>query len=109
MTTLIVLLSVAISVGFTFSIIMVAITQRMKSDYRDTIRNMEKDMHESNERHQDLIYRLFDTVDEAQVIIDNQEAELKQLRASNDIYQSVYISIKPLTEVDEAELRKLEL
>ena len=109
MTTLIVLLSVAISVGFTFSIIMVAITQRMKSDYRDTIRNMEKDMHESNERHQDLIYRLFDTIDDAQVIIDNQEAELKQLRASNDIYQSVYISIKPLTEVDEAELRKLEL
>ena len=130
MTTLIVLLSVAISVGFTFSIIMVAITQRMKSDYRDTIRNMEKDMHESNERHQDLVYRLFDTIDDAQVvidnqeglvnslfdtvdeaqaIIDNQEAELKQLRTSNDIYQSVYKSFKPLTEEDEAELRKMEL
>ena len=109
MTTLIVLLSVAISVGFTFSIIMVAITQRMKSDYRDTIRNMEKDMHESNERHQDLVYRLFDTIDDAQVVIDKQEAELKQLRASNDIYQSVYKSSKPLTDEDEAELRKMEL
>ena len=109
MTTLIVLLSVAISVGFTFSIIMVAITQVIKSDYEDTIRNMEKDMHESNERHQDLIYSLFDTIGDAQVIIDNQEAELKQLRASNDIYQSVYKPFKPLSEADEAELRKMEL
>ena len=136
MNTLIKSLSADISVGFTFSITMVAIlvmaaiTQRMKSDYEDTICNMEKDMHESNERHQDLVYRLFDTiddaqvvidmheakiqqlfdtVDDAQVIIDKQEAELKQLRTSNDIYQSVYKSFKPLTEEDEAELRKMEL
>ena len=115
MNTLITFLSADISVGFAFSIMMVAIlimaaiTQVMKSDYEDTIRNMEKDMHESNERHQDLIYRLFDTIDDAQVVIDNQEAELKQLRASNDIYQSVYKSSKPLTDEDEAELRKMEL
>ena len=136
MNTLITFLSADISVGFAFSITMVAIlvmaaiTQVIKSDYEDTICNMAKDMHESNERHQDLIYSLFDTiddaqviidnqeglvnslfdtVDDAQVIIDNQEAELKQLRASNDIYQSVYKSSKPLTDEDEAELRKMEL
>ena len=115
MNTLIESLSADISVGFTFSIsivailVMAAITQVIKSDYEDTIRNMEKDMHESNERHQDLIYRLFDTIDDAQVIIDNQEAELKQLRTSNDIYQSVYKSVKPMSEADKAELRKMEL
>ena len=115
MNTLITFLSADISVGFTFSItmiailVMAAITQVMKSDYEGTICNMEKDMHESNERHQDLIYRLFDTIDDAQVIIDNQEAELKQLRTRNDIYQSVYKSSKPLTDEDEAELRKMEL
>ena len=83
MNTLITFLSADISVGFAFSITMVAIlvmaaiTQVIKSDYEDTIRNMEKDMHESNER--------------------------------NDIYQSVYKSFKPLTDEDEAELRKMEL
>lgn len=86
MNTLITFLSADISVGFAFSImlvailIMAAITQVMKSDYEDTIHDMAKDMHETNERYQDLVFRLFDTIDDAQVIIDKQQAELEQLR-----------------------------
>lgn len=125
MTTLIAFLSADISVGFAFSIMMVAIlimaaiSQVMQSDYEDTISDMAKDMHETNERYQDLVYRLFDTIDDAQVIIDMQEAELDQLRnglpdlfhtpTSNAIYQSLYESVKPMSEEDKAELRKMEL
>ena len=115
MTTLITFLSADISVGFAFSIMMVvilimaAITQVMKSDYEDTIIDMAKDMHETKERQQDLIYRLFDTIDDAQVIIDMQEAELEQLRTRSASYQSLYESVKPMSEEDKAELRKMEL
>ena len=125
MTTLIEFLSADISVAFAFSIMMVAIlimaaiTQVMQSDYEDTIHVMAKDMHETNERYQDLVNRLFDTVDDAQVIIDMQEAELEQLRqglpdlfytpTSNANYQSLYESVKPMSEEDKAELRKMEL
>ena len=70
MTTLITFLSADISVGFAFSIMMVAIlimaaiTQVMQSDYEDTIHVMAKDLDETNERYQDLVYRLFDTIDD---------------------------------------------
>ena len=106
MNTLIELLSADISVGFAFSIMMIAIlimaaiTQVMKSEYEDTIHDMAKDIKETAERHQALVFRLFDTVDDAQVIIDKQEAELKQLRNE---------SVKPMSEEEMAEIRKIEL
>lgn len=125
MTTLIELLSADISVGFAFSIMMIAtlilaaITKVMQSDYENTISDMAKDMHETKGRHQDLVFRLFDTIDDAQVIIDKQQAELEQLRqglpdlfytpTSNTIYPSIYESVKPMTEEEKAELRKMEL
>lgn len=86
MTTLTELLSADISVGFAFSIMMVvilimaAITQVMKSKYEDIICDMAKDIDVIIKQHQDIKESLFDTVDEAQVIIDMQQAELEQLR-----------------------------
>ena len=79
MNSLISFLSADISVAFAFSIMMVAIlimaaiTQVMQSDYEDTIHVMAKDLDETTERYQDLVYRLFDTIEDAQVIIDKQE------------------------------------
>ena len=110
MNSLITFLSADISVGFALSIMMVvilimaAITQVMKSDYEDTIHVMAKDIHETTERQQELIYRLFDTIDDAQVIIDKQQAELKQLRQGNATYQPLSESVEPLTETDKSEL-----
>ena len=108
MDSLISFLSADISVGFAFSImtvailIMAAITQVMKSEYEDTIHDMAKDMYEVTERYQALVFRLFDTVDDAQVIIDTQEAELKQLR--NGVHE-----LSQMSEEDWAEIRKTEL
>ena len=91
MTTLIEFLSADISVGFAFSIMMVAIlimaaiTQVMKSKYEDIICDMAKVIDEN----QDIKESLFDTVDEAQVIIDKQQAKIKQLFDTVDEAQAI--------------------
>lgn len=121
MTTLIEFLSADISVAFAFSIMMVAIlimaaiTQVMQSDYEDTIHVMAKDLDETNERYQDLVYRLFDTIEDAQVIIDKHEETIFSLHcdisdmAHDEMANRHYHDMDILKLQDEIKELKLQL
>lgn len=121
MNSLISFLSADISVAFALSVMMVAvlimaaITQVMQSDYEDTIHVMAKDLDETTERYQDLVYRLFNTIEEAQAIIDKHEETIFSLHcdisdmAHDEMANRHYHDMDILKLQDEIKELKLQL